>query len=58
MIELSPDQLSKVSARIGREIQEWLMDRVVEPHYSAAQAAELLGVSVRTVWSYVEAGER
>jgi hypothetical protein len=30
----------------------------VEKHYSAAELAEVLGVTVRTVWSYVDLGAR
>lgn len=30
----------------------------VEKHYTAAEVAELLGVTERTVWNYVAAGER
>lgn len=30
----------------------------VEKHYTAAEVAELLGVTERTVWNYVELGER
>lgn len=29
----------------------------VEKHYTAADVAELLGVTQRTVWNYVELGE-
>lgn len=57
-IELKPDQLAKVTARLGREIEEWLRDHTVEPHYSAERVAELLEVTVRTVWNYVDVGER
>jgi predicted transcriptional regulator len=30
----------------------------VEKHYTAAEVAELLGVTQRTVWNYVDKGER
>lgn len=30
----------------------------VEKHYTAAEVAELLGVTERTVWNYVDLGER
>ena len=30
----------------------------VEKHYTAAEVAELLGVTERTVWNHVEAGKR
>lgn len=30
----------------------------VEKHYTAAEVAQLLGVSERSVWNYVEKGER
>lgn len=58
MADLTPEQASKVSTRIGRELEAWLRDRTVEPHYSAEGAAELLQVTKRTIWSYVDAGER
>lgn len=58
MADLTPDQASRVSARVGRELEAWLRDRTVEPHYSAEGAADLLQVTKRTIWSYVDAGER
>lgn len=58
MSEFSPDQLAKVSNRLTREVEAFLADRTVEPHYSAEQTAELLSVTVRTIWNYVDAGER
>lgn len=30
----------------------------VEKHYSAAEVADLLGISERTVWNYVDRGEQ
>lgn len=50
----TPEQVAKISARLGREFEAWLRDHTVEPHYSAERVAELLEVSERTVWSYVE----
>ena len=49
------EQFGKVSARLAREIEAWLRDHTVEPHYTAEQAAELLGgCTVRTVWNHVK----
>lgn len=58
MSELPPDAITRITSRLGRELEEWLRDRTVEPHYSAERCAELLEVSVRTVWNYIDAGER
>lgn len=58
MGELTPDQLVKVSNRIGRDVAAYLADRTVEPHYSAEETAKLLSVTVRTIWNYVEVGDR
>lgn len=57
-MELTSEQLNKVTARIGREIEEWLREHTVEPHYSAERTAELLEVTLRTVWNYVDLGDR
>lgn len=57
MAEITQEQLAKVSARLGRELEAWLRDHTVEPHYSAEDAAELLHVTKRTIWSYVDIGE-
>lgn len=35
-----------------------MMNSEVEKHYTAAEVAQLLGVTERTVWNYVERGER
>lgn len=53
-IELTPDQVAKVAKRLGVELEDWLRDHTVEPHYSAERAAELLEVSERTIWNYVD----
>lgn len=58
MPEFTADQLEKVSTRVSREVEEWLRDHTVEPHYSAEAAAAMLEVTVRTIWNYVDAGER
>lgn len=55
-LNLTPEQLAKVSAKIGREVEEWLRDRTVEPHYSVESLAELLEVSQRTIENYIELG--
>lgn len=57
-MELTTEQLGKVTARIGREVEEWLRDHTVEPHYSAERTAALLEITLRTVWNYVDLGER
>lgn len=56
-MNLTNEQLAKVSARIGREVEEWLRDKTVEPHYSVARLAELLEVSEATVETYIRRGE-
>jgi CRISPR/Cas system-associated endoribonuclease Cas2 len=58
MSYFTPEQSAKVSARICRELTAWLQNSTVEPHFSAAKTAELLDVTVRTIWNYVDAGER
>ncbi len=55
-INLSPEAIAKVSARISREVEEWLRDHSVEPHYSVERLAELLEVSERTIENYIELG--
>ena len=30
----------------------------IEKHYTAADVAQLLGVTTRTVWNYIDRGER
>lgn len=52
-MDFTPEQISKLTAIIGRDLAAWLSDRTVEPHYSAERAAELLEVSQRTIWNYV-----
>ncbi len=52
------EQMVRISARLGRELDAWLRDRNVEPHYSVGTLAELLEVSERAVWGYVEDYER
>lgn len=58
MSEFSTEQLSKISSRLGKELEEWLRDHTVERHYSAEEVAELLCVTARTVWNYVDQGAR
>lgn len=58
MADFPPEALSRVSARIGRELEAWLRDHTVEPHYDAETAAQMLHVTVRTIWRYVDAGAR
>jgi predicted transcriptional regulator len=50
-VEINSEAVAK---RLGREIEAWLRDSTVEQRYSAERAAELLEVSVRTVWNYVD----
>lgn len=58
MSVLTPEIVAKLPAHLSKEIQDWLREHAVEPHYTAEQAAELLGkVTVRTIWNYVEKGE-
>ena len=48
-------QFARISARLAREVEAWLRNHTVEPHYTPQQAAELLGgCSVRTVWNHVK----
>lgn len=57
-MEFTDQQLQKISSRLSRDIDDLLRDRTVEAHYSAEAAAEVLHVSVRTIWNYVNLGER
>jgi hypothetical protein len=57
-MDLTDQQLQRVTNRLSRDIEEHLRDRTVEVHYSAEAAAEILHVSVRTIWNYVKLGER
>ncbi len=55
---ITTELAAKLPAHVSKEVQEWLRDNAVEPHYTVDQAAELLGkVTVRTVWNYVELGK-
>ena len=56
-MDFTPEQITRISARIGRDIEGWLKDCTVEPHYSAERVAALLEVSERTVWSHIETYE-
>jgi transposase len=56
-LNLTADQLSKVSARMTREVEEWLRDKTVEPHYSVETLAELLEVDQRAVERYIALGK-
>lgn len=38
----------------GRDVESFLRERTVEQHYSADALAELIEVSPRTVWSWIE----
>lgn len=42
---------------VVRTVKHALRAQTVEQHYSAESLAKLLGVSVRTVWTYIELGE-
>lgn len=53
-MDFTAEQLSKVTTRLSRDLEKWLSDHSVEPHYSATTLAELLEVSERTVWSYID----
>lgn len=53
-MNLSPEQIARITARVGREVEAFLRNGVVEQHYSAESLAELLEVTERTVWSYVD----
>jgi hypothetical protein len=57
-MDLTDEQLQKVSNRLARDVEDFLRDRTVEPHYDAEAAAAILHVSVRTVWRYIDAGAR
>lgn len=57
MSDFTPEQVSRIAARLGRDVEAYLRERTVETHYSAEAAAEVLHVSVRTIWSYVKRGE-
>jgi hypothetical protein len=54
VITLSPEQISKLTARLGREIEAWLRTGAVEQHYSAPALAEVLQVSERTIWVWID----
>jgi hypothetical protein len=53
-MELTEEQIQRITARLGRETAAWLRDRSVEKHYSAEALAEILEVAVRSVWNYIE----
>ena len=53
-MELSPEQITKLTNRLGRDLEGWLRDRTVEPHYSAPRLAELMEVAERTVWTWID----
>lgn len=53
---LTPEQFAKVSAKIGREVEDWLRDQTVEPHYSVEKVAELLMLTPRQIERYIELG--
>ncbi len=53
-MELTTEQITKLTARLGRDVEAYLRDRMVEKHYSADALAELIEVSARTVWSWIE----
>lgn len=56
---VTTDQAAKLPAHLSKEIQAWLEEHAVEPHYTAEQTSGLLGgVTVRTVWNYVDLGAR
>lgn len=54
MAALPAEQLRKLAERVGRDVEAWLRDRTLEPHYDASQIATALGITERTVWKYVE----
>lgn len=54
MSDISAEQLGKLANLLGREFAAYVRDRTVESHYSAERAAELLEVTVRTIWNYVD----
>lgn len=58
LVELTPEQITKLAGKLGREVEAWLRDHTVEPHYSAERAAELLEVTERTIWNYVDLYDR
>jgi len=58
MNEFSPTQAERISARLAREVEKWMRDRSVEPHYSVESLAELLEVTERTIWNYLELYEK
>lgn len=53
-LELSQEQLRRLAARIGRDLEAWLESHTVEPHYSVDTLALALEVTDRTVWKYIE----
>ena len=53
-MEFSPDQLKRIVARLGAQLEAWLAEHTVEKHYSAASLADLLEVAERSVENYLE----
>lgn len=56
-MDLTEDQIQRITARLGKETAAWLRDRSVEKHYSVESLAELLEVAERSVENYIEAYE-
>lgn len=55
-LNLTAEQFSKVSAKISREVEEWLRDHTVEPHYTVEELGTLLKVNERAIERYIELG--
>jgi hypothetical protein len=53
-MEFSDEQIQRIVSRLGKEAEAWLRDRSVEKHYSAESLAELLEVTERTVWNWLD----
>jgi transposase len=53
-MDLTNEQITKLTTRLGRDVESFLRDRTVEKHYSADSLAELVEVSPRTVWTWIE----
>ncbi len=57
-LNFTTEQLAKISGKLGREVEDWLRNHTVEPHYTVEQLAELMGkVTERTIWNWVELGK-
>lgn len=58
MIEFTSEQIARIAARLGKDVEGWLRENSVEKLYSTEALAELFDVTKRTIENYVEEGER